>query len=204
MQLTNAPIAPVLNSSGTGGPARTDPFGTGGFLNPDKIVSEFGVGEGMSVADFGSGAGYFTILLGRLVGENGRVYALDVQETALDSVRIKARAIGLKNIEMARANLEVAGGSGLSDNSQDMVLLANILFQSDKKAEIIREAKRILKNGGRIILIDWRLGTGGFGPPDEMRINETAMCDLVAEEGLIFEKSIDAGQFHYGISFVKS
>ncbi|MFH1653797.1 MAG: methyltransferase domain-containing protein [Pseudomonadota bacterium] len=203
MQLTNTPIAPALNSSGTGGPARTDLFNTGGFLNPDKIVSEFGVGEGMSVADFGSGAGYFTILLGRLVGENGRVYALDVQETALDSVKIKARATDLKNIEIIRANLEVAGGSGLSDNSQDMVLLANILFQSDKKVEIIKEAKRILKDGGRMILIDWRLGTGGFGPPDEMRTEETAMSALVVGEGLIFEKSIDAGQFHYGMIFTK-
>jgi len=193
MQLTNAPIAPTLNSSGTGG-----------FLNPEKIVSEFGVDEGMSVADFGSGAGYFTILLGRLVGEGGRVYALDVQETALDNVKVKARAVGLKNIETIRANLEVIGSSGLSDNSQDLVLLANILFQSDKKVEIIREAKRTLKNGGRLILIDWRLGTGGFGPPDERRTDETAMRALVVEEGLVFERSIDAGQFHYGISFVKS
>lgn len=172
-------------------------------MNPDKIVSEFGVSEGMTVADFGSGAGYFTILMGRLVGEDGKVYALDVQETALDSVRIKARAAGLKNIEMIRADLEVIGSSGLPDNSQDVVLLANILFQSDKKAEIIKEAKRILKNSGRLILIDWRLGTGGFGPPDARRTDETAMRTLVVGEGLIFERSIDAGQFHYGITFIK-
>ena len=183
---------PVLNSSGTGG-----------FMHPEKIVGEFGVGEGMSVADFGSGAGYFTILLGRMVGESGKVYALDIQESALDNVRVKARAVDLKNIETIRTNLEVVGSSGLPDNSQDIVLLANVLFQSDKKSEIIQEAKRVTKIGGRIILIDWKLGSGGFGPPDNMRTDETAMRNLIAGEGLVFEKSIDAGQFHYGMSFKK-
>lgn len=180
-------------------------------MNPDKIVSEFGVKEGMSIADFGSGAGYFTILLGRMVGEDGKVYALDVQETALDIVRVKAKAVEIKNIETIRANLEVVGSSGLSDDSQDIVLLANILFQSVKKAEIIRESKRVLKSGGRLILIDWKIGAGampdgrqGFGPPDELRTDETAMRSLVVGEGLVFEKMIDAGQFHYGMTFINS
>lgn len=172
-------------------------------MHPEKIVGEFGVREGMSIADFGSGAGYFTILLGQMVGESGKVYALDIQETALDNVRVKARAAGIKNIETIRTNLEVMGSSGFPNNSQDMVLIANILFQSDKKAEIIREAQRVLKNGGRLILIDWRLGTGGFGPPDELRTDETAMRNLVVGEGLTYEKSIDSGQFHYGMSFIK-
>ncbi len=186
---------PVLNSP---------PNGSGGFMHPDRIVVEFGVTEGMSVADFGSGAGYFTIILGQMVGEGGRVYALDVQETALDNVRVKAKAAGLKNIETIRANLEVAGSSGLPDLSQDMVLLANILFQSDKKSEIIHEAVRVLKSSGRLILIDWKFGTGGFGPPDDRRTDETAMRNLVMSEQVVFEKNIDAGQFHYGISFIKS
>ena len=172
-------------------------------MHPEKIVGEFGVREGMSIADFGSGAGYFTILLGQMVRERGKVYALDIQETSLDNVRVKARAAGIKNVETIRTNLEVMGSSGLPDNSQDMVLLANILFQSDKKAEIIKEARRVLKSGGRLILIDWRLGTGGFGPPDELRTDETAMRNLVVGEGLVYEKSVDAGQFHYGISFIK-
>ena len=178
-------------------------LGTGGFMNPDKIVREFGIKDGMMIADFGSGAGYFTILLGQRVGVDGKVYALDIQESALDNVRVKAKSSGLENVETVRVNLEVPGGSGLADNSQDMVLLANILFQSDLKGEIIKEAVRVLKSGGFFVVIDWKRSTGGFGPPDNLRTDEISMRSLVMGEGLVFENDIDAGQFHYGMKFKK-
>ncbi len=178
--------------------------GMGGFMNPEKIAGEFGVKEGMTIADFGSGSGYFAIILGQRVGKDGRVYALDVQETALDNVRVKAKAAGLENIETIRTNLEVVGSSGLADNSQDMVLLANILFQSEQKEDIIKESKRVLKEGGVLVIIDWKRGAGGFGPPDNLRTDEVAMQSLVMGEGLVFENEIGAGQFHYGLKFKKS
>ncbi len=180
-----------------------DPKGTGGFMDPNKIVAGFGIKEGMMIADFGSGAGYFTILLAQRVGVEGKVFALDVQESALDNVRVKAKAAGLENVETIRSNLEVAGSSGLADNSQDMVLLANILFQSEQKGDIIKEAIRVLKNAGSLVVIDWKRTAGGFGPPDNLRTDDVAMRSLVMGEGLIFENDIDAGQFHYGMKFKK-
>ena len=192
-QMTNMPM------TGTG-----NYLNTGGFLNPDMVINEFGLRQGMSVADFGSGAGYFTIIMAARVGREGRVYALDIMESALDSVREKARAVGLENVEAIRTDLEVVGSSGLSDQSQDMVLLANILFQSDKKAEIVREARRTLKDGGSLIIVDWKKGAGGFGPPDNLRTDETAMHSLAVGEGLVFERAFDAGQFHFGIVFRKA
>lgn len=177
--------------------------GTGGFMNPKKIVSGFGIAEGIIISDFGCGAGYFTILLAQKTGSGGRVYAVDIQESALDNVRVKVKAAGVDNVETIRSNLEVLGSSGLKDSSQDMVLLANILFQSDKKMEIVKEASRVLKNGGSLVLIDWKRAAGGFGPPDNLRTDEIAMRSLVLGEGLNFESDIDAGQFHYGMKFRK-
>ena len=183
-------------------PLSQAPSLSGGFLDPGKTVLEFDVKEGMSIADFVCGTGYFTILLGQKVGKDGKVYALDVQEPPLDSVRAKAKAVGLENIEAIRANLEVLGSSRLPDNSQDMVLLANILFQSTKKREIISEAARVLKTGGSLIVIDWKKGTGG-GPPDELRAEPTEMKALLSADIFSFQKDIDAGSFHYGMMFVK-
>lgn len=179
------------------------PVGTGGFLNPESITNGFGIREGMKIADFGCGAGYFTILLAQRTGSDGRVYALDVQENALDSVRAKARASGVDNIETIRTNLEIIGNSGLADDSQDMVLLANVLFQSGKKAEIVREAKRVLIKNGMLVIIDWKKGANGLGAPNEKRLSDSEMQKMAEDEGFAFDHPLDAGNFHFGLVFHK-
>src|SRR3990167_8873385 len=111
-------------------PAMEMNSGTEGFMNPEKTLSEFGIQPGMTIADFGCGTGHVGILIAQRVGENGKVFAIDIMEDKLDSIRTHAKAVGLKNLETIRANLEVLGGTKLADQSQDMTVLVNILFQS--------------------------------------------------------------------------
>jgi ubiquinone/menaquinone biosynthesis C-methylase UbiE len=179
------------------------PGGTGSFLDVQTVVLGIGVVPGMRVADFGCGAGIFTIELAKKVGKDGHVYALDVQEPPLETVREKARTEGLVNIETIRANLEVAGGSSLPENSQDVVLMANILFQSSKKADILKEAKRILKSGGVLVMIEWKKGVGGFGPPENLRTDTDALQSIATSEGFVIERTVNAGQYHLGLIFRK-
>ncbi len=192
MQIQAVPLTPVEK-----------PKGTGGFLDPERIVEGFGIKMGMSIADFGCGAGYFAILIAERVGEKGKVFALDVQEHALDSVRAKARALGLDNLETIRTNLEIPGSSSLGDNSQDSVMVHNVLFQSSKKKLILSEAYRILKSGGTLVALEWTKGAGGFGPPDELRLSSDDIESLAREVGFGLESKFEAGQFHFGVIFKK-
>lgn len=181
----------------------TKPVGMGSFLDPLSIVEQFGIRDGMKVADFGSGGGYFAIYMAERVGSAGKVYALDILEEKLDNLRSKARSQGLENIETIRTNLEVIGGSSLLDSSQDLVLLANVLFQSRRQDDIIKEGARILKIKGELIIIDWNQGTGGFGPPDDLRSSPENMKTVAERQGLSFVRALDAGQFHFGLIFSK-
>ena len=192
-QVTTVPIFPSQHIPGTGG-----------FLDPDRIVDMFNVKRGAMIADFGCGSGYFTISLAAKTGPEGRVYALDVLENALDMVRAKARMNGLDNIETIRTNLENKGSSSLSDDSMDIVLLANVLFQSKAWADIIEEGRRILKSKGEFIIIDWKKGTGGFGPPDNIRPDPDELKRLAQQSNLIFGQPLETGQFHFGLIFSKS
>lgn len=182
----------------------TQPVGMGGFLDPLSIVDQFGIKDGMKVADFGSGGGYFAIYMAERVGSSGKVYALDILEEKLDNLRSKARSYDLENIETIRTNLEVLGSSSLPDNSQDLVLLANVLFQSRRQEDIIREGTRILKTKGEFIILDWNKGTGGFGPPDDLRPSQESIKAVAERRGLLFSRALDAGQFHFGLVFNKS
>ena len=179
------------------------PVSTEGFLNPDAVVGELGVTQGMKIADFGCGAGHIGILVAQKVGKDGSVLALYIMEDKLDSIKARAKASGLENLETKRANLEVPNSTGLVDATQDMVLLINILFQSTKKPDILKEAKRVLKSGGTLVLVDWKKGTGGFGPPDNLRTDVNDMQSLVTTEGLTVARPFNAGQFHYGLMFKK-
>ena len=177
--------------------------GTGGFLNPEKVIKDFNIKKGMEIADFGCGAGYFTIPIAESVGKNGKVYAFDVLRTALESVRSKARVNGLENIELIRTNLELPNGSGLNNSSVDIVLMANILFQSPKKSAILKEAGRILKKGGRLIVIDWK-NDQPMGPPKKFIVSKDLVKNLAEKKGLKFDREIPAGNRHWGIIFIKN
>lgn len=172
-------------------------------MDPQKVAVTFGVREGMRIADFGCGSGHFTILMAKVVGDSGVITAIDVLETALDTIRAKAKNENLNNINTVRSNLEVPNSSGLMPSSQDLVLLANILFQSDKKEEIVKEAARILKTGGGMIVINWKKGAGGFGPPDEMRTDPVILEKMVSGLGFKKVNEFDAGVFHSGFIFRK-
>ncbi len=168
-----------------------------------SIVRQFGLKEGMRVADLGSGSGYFTIEIAKVVGEGGVVTAVDILDTALETIRARAVSEGVKNIRLVRANLEVIGSTSLADDSQDFVLIKNVLFQNDGKLEIIKEAKRILRPDGRLTIIDWEKGTGGFGPPDEYRTPKESILILANQEEFIYERNISIDMYHFGLIFRK-
>ncbi len=65
------------------------------FIKPETILKQIGLQGGMQVADLGCGAGYFALPAARLVGSRGKVYAVDVQKSALAQVRKEAQSQGM-------------------------------------------------------------------------------------------------------------
>ena len=175
------------------------------MLDPAAVVQLFGLKNGDYVADFGSGHGYFIVPLAKSVSPDGKVFAIDIQRQMLDVARAKSKLENLLNVECIWSDLENPQGSKLKDDFVDLVLLTNILHQSDQKENIIKEAHRILRSNGRLALIEWEAGekNGGFGPPDEMRIAKETAVNLCTGQSFSLEKEFDAGSHHYGLFFVK-
>ncbi len=173
------------------------------FVDPKSALEALDLRPGMVAADFGCGAGFYTIPLARRLGETGKVWAFDIRTEMLEVVRSKARVFGLSNIEAIRANLEDRDGSHLKTGSVDLVIISNILFQVEDKKNLAAEALRILKPGGRILAVEWSEDKFHFGPPLKNRINRKEAEDVFLKAGAGLEKELDAGDHHYALVFSK-
>ena len=176
---------------------------SGTFVNPEAMTVQLEGLSGKSVADFGCGSGFFSLAFAKAVGTDGRVFALDILPSSLEAVSSRAKALGLLNVVAKRVNLEREGGSDLPDNSLDWVILKDVLFQNKDKSVMLREAHRVLKPAGNLLVMEWNDRDLSFGPEQALRVLEEALREMVAECGFFFVKDIDAGDFHYASVFQK-
>ncbi|PIS34449.1 MAG: hypothetical protein COT37_02430 [Parcubacteria group bacterium CG08_land_8_20_14_0_20_43_9] len=170
------------------------------FLEPEKIVEQIPMSQDWHTAEFGCGPGGFAIALARRVPK-GMVYALDIQEEPLSALRGRAKAMGLPNIKTIQGDLEEPKGSTLKDESLDLVMIANTLFQIEDKDAFFKEAKRALKREGNLVVIDWNPDSP-FGP-EEKRISLEEAHQMVKFMGFKLIKELDAGTYHWAAIFVK-
>jgi len=172
-----------------------------GFLNPEEILKQIDIRNNMHIADFGCGNGYFSIPMAK-IADQGLVYAFDIIKDSLEVVNSKAKLDDISNIETVHCNLENLNGSKLNDESVDLVLLRNILFQSQKKSEIIKETKRVLKNGNRLVVVEW-IKDSSLAPKDGWLISKEEVQQLIKMEGFDLEKELEMDKHHYGLVFRK-
>jgi len=174
------------------------------FLDPEKVVKQFNLSAGDHVADFGAGHGYLTIPMARIVGGDGKIFALDIQKNSLDMIRSKARLEHLLNIETIWSDLEEPQGSHIKAGYIDFAVIANILFQLENKNTVFNEAYRILRKDGKLAALEWE-GTlqSSLGPPLELRIPKEETVRLATDAGFKLEREFDGGTHHYGLLFKK-
>jgi ubiquinone/menaquinone biosynthesis C-methylase UbiE len=134
----------------------------------------FGVEPGMTVVDYGCGPGRHTVPLARLVGQRGRVYAVDIQKLAVAAVGRKAAKLDLENVVPVVA---IGYDSTLPSAVADMVFALDMFFNIAEPDRFLREVQRILKPEG-VLVID-----PGHEPRSETKrkIAAAGLFELVAE-----------------------
>lgn len=117
------------------------------WIEKDGVVflTEVGVKKGQTVLDFGSGAGHYTIPLSKVVGQNGRVYALDKNKNKLEKLKKEAKEKNIGNIKIINENSKIP----LEDESINTALCYDVVHYESKKkrAAIYSEIYRVSKKG---------------------------------------------------------
>ncbi len=173
------------------------------FMDPKKIIDSLAIEKGDTVADLGSGVGYFAIPLSKAVVPKGKIYAVDIIPESLALLKAKAKAEGLTNIEYIQTDLEVERSLPIGDASVRYVVIVNTIFQLKNKANIFREAKRILSPGGKLIVIDWMPGSTVMGPSEAQKITADQVRIAALINGLKEIKYWLPDAYHYGFVFIK-
>lgn len=168
------------------------------FSDPASNLAKLGLTDGMKVADIGAGSGFYSLEAAKKVGNSGRIYALDVQKNLLERLRSVGLAQGISNIEVIWGNAEKIGGTKLRDAAADRAVASNILFQVAKRDEFALELKRIIKPGGKLLIVDW----SEVSKVSPATIVAAAQAQTLFEKnGFRLEQSFAAGAHHYGLIF---
>lgn len=172
------------------------------FIKPQNVVAQMGLKPGQVVADLGSGSGFFALGAAKILGNTGKVIAVDVQQSKLTTTFSAGSQQGFKNIQILQANLDQPL-QDIPDASVDAVIMASILHEIKNRQMLLQNAYKILKTGGIVLAVEWKAQHTVFGPPLEQRLPEEELEQELAKLGLHKVKSIPADMFHYAVVFQK-
>jgi ubiquinone/menaquinone biosynthesis C-methylase UbiE len=170
------------------------------LLDAPAILAKAGLALDMQYADFGSGTlGHFVFPATDMVGPKGQVYAVDILKGALAGIESRAKMEQATNLTTVWGNIEKVGGVKITAASLDLVSIVNIVKLLMKSPAVWDEIKRVLKPTGRLLLVDWKLSGGSFGPPAERRLAPETMTPQITQAGFKIEQSFEAGPHHWGL-----
>lgn len=163
------------------------------WLPPADVIGKLDLTPGMVVADIGAGTGYFSIPIAARVN---RVFSVDLQTEMLGLLRGKLASTGLA------ANIELVHGSAVATNlaaaSCDLAFFANVWHELDDLDMVLAEARRILRAGGRLAIVDWSPDRDHPpGPPVHHRIAPEQVRSVLEAAGWTVAPASPTGRYHY-------
>jgi len=172
------------------------------FFNPQEILKVMGLDKNVSDAvEFGCGYGTFTIPASKLI--SGRLFAFDIEPEMVEMTKYEAVKNGVMNLEVGLRDF-MADGTGLSSESVDYVMLFNILHLEDP-VSLLREANRILVEGGKVGIIHWNYDPSTpRGPSMDIRPKPEDCIKWAKSARFSSPARCDLKPYHYGIVLTKT
>ncbi len=166
------------------------------LFDPDRVLREFGLREGMTVLDVGTGPGFYLPFLSRHAGEKGKVYAIDVQESLLRMAEERVRKEGLENV------VPLLSGENtipLPDGSVDFVFIAFTFHELEDPLAFLRELKRVCRRPAYLAVIDWKKEQRDRGPPPEEVLADWEVALILDDSGYRVGRVVEIGRYCFGV-----
>lgn len=179
-------IAPVMSAAGADWLERREREDEEA---PSKAIKLLGLKPGMTVCDLGAGTGYYAVRMARIVGETGKVYAVDIQPRMLELLGKRLASAGIKNV------VPVLGGeteTKLPDSSQDLIILVDVYHEFAKPQEMLRSISKALKADGVLVLLEFRKEDTSVPIRLEHKMSIEEVRAELGAEGFRIDKVLDS------------
>lgn len=165
-------------------------------LDPAGSLERAGFAHPMTLCDIGAGSGVFTFPAAAMTG--GSIYALDISDAMIELLKTKAMENNNSNVIVKKV---CSDELPLGDNCCDMTIIVSAFHEVDHKGMMLREIKRILKEKGRLLIIDFHKARTPLGPPADHRIAMDDVLSLCRENGFALIDSSSLGPNFYSLLF---
>lgn len=165
------------------------------FLSPEQIIENLDLKRGDTIADFGCGAGAYVFAASKKVGDNGKVYAIDLDENILDKINREAEKMNIVNIDTILSDVE--GKVQIESMSCDLIILSNVLSEIDDLENVFQEITRTLRPDGRILIVDWKRSDNPLSKLRPNLLDEEKVVAVLAKHDFSVKKHLPAGEYHY-------
>lgn len=189
-------------------PTGTKPPGAGKssfeLIEPARLLEELPLKPGITFLDLGCGAGNYTLAVAEVIGAHGVVVALDLWPPGIEALEERAAATGHRNIRAMLADISKL--VPLGDHSVDLCLMASVLHDLAEFAlakGALEEARRVLKPGGVLAIVEFDKVEGPPGPPMRIRLAPEEVENLVVPYGFEKTRTVRVGPYNYLILFTK-
>ena len=170
------------------------------ILDSNRVLSAIGLKEGDIFLDAGSGDGYMSLAASKIVGDEGKVYAVDAWEESINIFKGEIEKESIKNIETIVA--DITQKIPIDDESIDILYMGNVLHGFVENGEVepvMKEIQRVIKQGGSFAVAEFKKIENSPGPPLHVRITPEEVEEIVKPYGFIVKEIEDVGTYHYAI-----
>lgn len=187
---------------------RAHGFSSANFLDSDEIIRELNLTGDEVFMDAGCGDGHNAIKIIEDYNHKGTVYAVDIYDASIEDMETYKKENNVENLINIEANI-TEGIPGVEDGSIDVVLMVNVFHgfkASGEMDEVIEILKKLIKSGGRIVIVDFKAIEMSMGPPVEIRSSPEELENLFLNHGLKrshLNENIGNENSHYLIIFEK-
>ena len=153
-----------------------------------EMIKELNLKPGISVADIGSGNGYHTLMMAKIIGEKGQAYAVDIQPEMLIMLEERAKKAGMENIKLIENRFWDAD---LPEKSVDFVLMADVYHEFSHPQQMLSSIKKSLKENGVVCLLEFKSEDPKVPIKPEHKMSKAQVIKEMSSNGFVLSRSYD-------------